>query len=42
MMLAGAGTIWIGQSKIKKLNNAKDTTLSYGLNGAGVALALKF
>lgn len=39
MVLAGAGTIWIGQSKIKKLNNA---TLSYGVNGAGVALALKF
>ena len=38
-MLAGAGTIWVGQSKIKKLNNA---TLSYGVNGAGVALALKF
>ena len=42
MVLAGAGTIWIGQSKIKKLNNASNATLSYGVNGAGVALALKF
>ena len=45
MVLAGAGTIWIGQSKIKKLNNATNATnatLSYGVNGAGVALALKF
>ena len=42
MVLAGAGTIWIGQSKIKKLNNAANATLSYGVNGAGVALALKF
>lgn len=42
MLLAGAGTIWIGQSKIKKLNNATNATLSYGVNGAGVALALKF
>lgn len=41
-MLAGAGTIWGGQSKIKKLNNATNATLSYGVNGAGVALALKF
>ena len=41
-MLAGAGTIWFGQSKIKKLNNATNATLSYGVNGAGVALALKF
>ena len=41
-MLAGAGTIWVGQSKIKKLNNATNATLSYGVNGAGVALALKF
>lgn len=45
IMLAGAGTIWIGQSKVKKLNNAMNSTtatLNYGLNGAGVALALKF
>ena len=42
MVLAGAGTIWIGQSKIKKLNNATNATLSYGVNAAGVALALKF
>lgn len=41
-MLAGAGTIWVGHSKIKKLNNATNATLSYGVNGAGVALALKF
>ena len=41
-MLAGAVTIWVGQSKIKKLNNATNATLSYGVNGAGVALALKF
>ena len=41
-MLAGASTIWVGQSKIKKLNNATNATLSYGVNGAGVALALKF
>lgn len=45
IMLAGAGTIWIGQSKIKKLKNAAGTTaatLDYGVNGAGVTLALKF
>ena len=41
-MLAGAGTIWVSESKIKKLNNATNATLSYGVNGAGVALALKF
>ena len=45
MMLAGAGTIWIGQSKIKKLKNsaAQPTAiLDYGLNGTAIALALKF
>lgn len=42
VMLAGAGTIWIGQSKIKKLNKATNATLSYGVNGAGVTLAMKF
>lgn len=42
MMLAGAGTIWLGQSKIKRLKNSAVATLDYGVNGAGVALALKF
>ena len=42
MMLAGAGTIRIGQNKIKKLNNTTNASLSYGVNGAGAAFALKF
>lgn len=45
MMLAGAGTIWLGQSKIKKLKSSAGpaaATLDYGVNGAGLALALKF
>lgn len=45
MMLAGAGTIWIGQSNIKKLKKSAGTgvaTLDYGVSGGGVALALRF